>query len=91
MENTIYAERRIATIRWIKVRYGWILKDGISLILITALLCLALYLPQNNDANLPRSEEVNQPVTETINPPNIASVTVTAIPAYNPNTKTPDN
>lgn len=91
MESVIYDKRCIAAVPRIKVRYGWVIKDGISLILITVFLCLAIYLPRNNDANMPESEQDNQPVTEIISPGNIQYVTVTATPAYNANTKTSDN
>ncbi len=91
MESLIYDERCIVAVPRIKVRYGWVIIDGISLILITVFLCLAVYLPRNNDAKMPESEQINQPVTETISPGNIQYVTVTATPAYNADTKTPDN
>ena len=73
-------------VRRIKVRYGWILADGIYLILITIFLCLAGYLHPHNHADLPESERNSQPLTETVNPRNSQDVTVTATPAYNADT-----
>ena len=81
-----------SAIRRIKVRYGWVIVDDTSLILITALLCLTMYFLPHMHEDWPERARNNQPVTETVRLGSTSQdITVTATPAYNPNAQTPKN
>jgi hypothetical protein len=74
------------------VLYGWIIVDNTSLILITALLCLAMYFSPNMHEDWPERAHNNQPVTETVSSGSTSQdKNVTATPAYNPNTNALEN